>query len=84
MSLFRPTFSLLATVHAHKPLQVVSSLKDGTIHESHSQQLRAEVLKLYRSIIRCLTGAPKTKAREDAYVYARGEFERNRNVTNAV
>jgi hypothetical protein len=83
MSLFRPTFSLLATIHP-KPFQAVSSLKDASIHEFHSQRLRAEVLKLYRSIIRCLTGAPKTKAREDAYAYARGEFERNRYVISAV
>lgn len=46
--------------------------------------IRQRVIKLYRTIIRGLQTLPKKSGqREDLRLYARGEFERHRNVTDA-
>jgi hypothetical protein len=39
--------------------------------------LSQKVLALYRSIVRTVMRTPKSKARDDAFVYARSEFRRN-------
>jgi Complex 1 protein (LYR family) len=43
----------------------------------HPEELRSRVLRLYRSIVRTVAQTPPSKARDDAFIYARNEFRRN-------
>lgn len=45
--------------------------------------LRSRVLNLYRTIVRSIYSIPDRDARRDPIAHAKGEFARNRNVTEA-
>ncbi|KAJ5108102.1 hypothetical protein N7456_004777 [Penicillium angulare] len=73
----RPSITALAAISRSQP----SKLKKPAISLDHFIQ-RQRVLALWREIVRALHKIPPSSTREELHSYARGEFERHREVTD--
>jgi len=76
----RATFYLLATSAPNNPLRRRLRSKPAPPSLEHFLQ-RQRVLSLWRTILRSLYKIPKDQ-RHEPVSYARGEFQRNRNVND--
>ncbi|OJI81355.1 hypothetical protein ABZX51_010445 [Aspergillus tubingensis] len=73
----RSSLRLLASVSRSQP----SKLRKPTVSLDHFIQ-RQRVISLWREIVRALNKIPSSSTKDELHKYARGEFERNRNVTD--